>query len=285
MAGFTSIFCAPSADNRLSLVNAKGTMRMWNTMRRCFSPGLLVIGIALAMLAGCVDESADANLPPVRLAPPTVLAAPAPVYVPPAVSLLHPIAPEPEPAPARNNFPSLPAPVADVPSSWIPTVPANHWTWIIIHHSDSAYGSAAIINQWHRARGFDELGYHFVIGNGTNSGDGQIEVGPRWPIQKWGAHDNALDNRYNTNGIGICLVGNFNDTHPTPRQLHSLIRLVVYLMRTYDIPADRILGHGETKVTQCPGRFLNVASIRAQCARIVAEGDPGPDAEVHADQR
>jgi hypothetical protein len=283
MAGFTSIFCTPSADNRFSLVNAKGTMRMWNMMRLCFFGGmLLILGAALAVLPGCMDESADANLPPVRLGPPTLLA-PAPTYPPPALSLLRPVAPAP--APPHNNFPSPSAPVADVPPSWIPRVPANHWTWIVIHHSDSAYGSAAIIDQWHRARGFDELGYHFVIGNGTNSGDGQIEVGPRWPIQKWGAHDNALDNRYNTNGIGICLVGNFNDTRPTPKQLHSLIRLVVYLMRTYDIPADRVLGHGETKVTQCPGRYLNVASIRAQAERIVAEGDPSPDAEIHADQR
>jgi len=259
-------------------------MRMWNSMRRGILPGLLLImSAALAMLAGCMDESADANLPPVRLSPPIVLAAPAPVYAEPAASLLHPIAPEP--APVYNRFPSPPPPVSDVPASWIPTVRANDWNWIIIHHSDSAYGSAAIINEWHRARGFDELGYHFVIGNGTNSGDGQIEVGPRWPIQKWGAHDNALDNRYNTNGIGICLVGNFNDTHPTAKQMRSLIRLVVYLMRTYDIPADRVLGHGETKVTQCPGRFLNVASIRAQAARLVAEGDPGPDPEVRADQR
>jgi N-acetylmuramoyl-L-alanine amidase len=230
-----------------------------------------------------VDTSADANLPPVRLAPPTVMAAPAPIYAPPMA--YAPRQEMPEPVPAAHYLPSMPAPTSGVPAAWIPTVRANHWTWIIIHHSDSAYGSAAIIDRWHRDRGFDELGYHFVIGNGTNSGDGQIEVGPRWPVQKWGAHDNALDNRYNTNGIGICLVGNFNNTHPTPKQLHSLIRLVVYLMRTYNIPSDRILGHGETKVTECPGRFLSVASIRAQANRLLAEGDAGPDEEMHADQR
>jgi len=262
-------------------------MRIWKTMRSRFLPGfpaifaLLMVGIASATLTGCMDESADANLPPVRLGPPTVLAAPAPIYTAPSESLLRPAMPEPPPI--SNPYRSAPVPASGVPAAWIPAVPANHWTWIIIHHSDSAYGSAAIINKWHQDRGFDELGYHFVIGNGTNSGDGQIEVGPRWPKQKWGAHDNALDNRYNTNGIGICLVGNFNDTHPTPKQLHSLIRLVVYLMRTYDIPPDRILGHGETKVTQCPGRYLNVVSIRAQCARIVAENDPSPDGAVHAD--
>jgi len=239
---------------------------------------LLVLGVAL--LAGCQMDAADADLPPVRLAPPTVAAAGRPAPVAPT-----PVLPAPAPMPAAGRYAPNPQASAGVPAAWVPRVPLNHWTWIIVHHSDSAYGSAAIIDKWHRDRGFDELGYHFVIGNGTNSGDGQIEVGPRWTKQKWGAHDNALDNRYNTNGIGICLVGNFNDTRPTPRQLHSLVRLVVYLMRTYDIPSDRVLGHGETKVTQCPGRFLNVASIRAQAARLVAEGDPSPDAELFADQR
>jgi hypothetical protein len=237
---------------------------------------LLVLGVAL--LAGC-QMDADADLPPVRLAPPTVASAGRPASV---AAVPTPVSPAP--VPAADRYVPNPQASAGVPAAWIPRAPVNHWTWIIIHHSDSAYGSAAIIDKWHRDRGFDELGYHFVIGNGTNSGDGQIEVGPRWTKQKWGAHDNALDNRYNTNGIGICLVGNFNNTRPTPRQLRSLVRLVVYLMRTYDIPSDRVLGHGETKVTQCPGRFLNVASIRAQAARIVAEGDPGPDAALFADQ-
>jgi hypothetical protein len=180
--------------------------------------------------------------------------------------------------------PSAPPSASAVPAAWIPRVPANHWVYIVIHHSDSAYGSAAIIDKWHRDRGFDELGYHFVIGNGTNSGDGQIEVGPRWPKQKWGAHDNALDNRYNTNGVGICLVGNFNNTHPTPKQLHSLVRLVVYLMKTYNIPADRVLGHGETKTTECPGRFLNVASIRSQAERLIAQGDSSYLSEQYAEK-
>ena len=30
-----------------------------------------------------------------------------------------------------------------------------------------------------QAKGWDELGYHFVIGNGTDTRDGQVEVGSR----------------------------------------------------------------------------------------------------------
>jgi N-acetylmuramoyl-L-alanine amidase len=236
--------------------------------------------LAAAMLAGCQMDSDEANLPPLHLAPPNIVAAPQVATATPA--------PIPQPAPWANA--PAPAPAArapdlfgSVPAAWIPSAPANHWIWIIIHHSDSSYGSAAIIDKWHRDRGFDELGYHFVIGNGTNSGDGQIEVGPRWTKQKWGAHDNALDNRFNTNGIGICLVGNFNATHPTPRQLHSLVRLVVYLMEKYNISADHVLGHGETKDTQCPGRFMNVAAIRAEAGRLVAAGTRLGIDQINAD--
>jgi len=239
------------------------------------------------LLLGCQMQSADDDLPPLRLNPPPlaqpgVAAAPRPTYAPPSMSAVA--------APSRAPIARAPSPAAvvsarGVPAGWIPAVPANNWMWIIIHHSDSDYGSAAIIDKWHRDRGFDELGYHFVIGNGTNSGDGQIEVGPRWIKQKWGAHDNALDNRFNTNGIGICLVGDFNKTHPTLRQRRALMRLVVYLMKTYQVPADRVLGHGETKDTQCPGRYLNVADIRDSVARALAQGDMSADVDAVAADR
>jgi len=239
---------------------------------------LAVVLLVGACLTGCQSDpgqSADA-LPPLRLSAPVVMApAPAPR---PAYYSAAPTAPPINPFHSSRPWQHSSAP-SNVPAGWIPPVPANHWTWIIIHHSDSDYGSAAIIDRWHRDRGFDELGYHFVIGNGTKSGDGQIEIGPRWTKQKWGAHDNALDNRYNLNGIGICLVGDFNKTHPTAAQKRSLVKLVVYLMRTYHIPASRVLGHGETKGTECPGRYMNVAQIRSEVQQIVAQGGDGPSTE------
>jgi hypothetical protein len=218
-------------------------------------------------------ETADASLPPLRLAPPAVSRAAsrsqvayAPRHISTPIVPLKPVASAPQRTLVTASY-------GQYPSAWTPSVPSNHWMWIVVHHSDSAYGSAAIIDKWHRDRGFDELGYHFVIGNGTNSGDGQVEVGPRWIKQKWGAHDNALDNRYNTNGIGICLVGNFENNRPTAQQIKSLDRLVVFLMKKYNVPVDHVLGHGETKDTQCPGRFLHVATIRAQVQKMIAMGE------------
>ena len=42
---------------------------------------------------------------------------------------------------------------------------------------------------FHRQRGMQNgLAHHFVIGNGIDSGDGEIEVGPRWSKQLLGGH-------------------------------------------------------------------------------------------------
>src|SRR2546423_1565105 len=128
---------------------------------------------------------------------------------------------------------------------------ARSWKWIVIHHSATHSGGAATFDRMHREKGWDELGYHFVVGNGTDTRNGQIEVGPRWGKQKWGAHAKTADNRYNDFGIGICLVGNFDVDRPTDDQMKSLSKLVAYLMKTYHIPPDRVLGHGDTKPTDC----------------------------------
>jgi len=93
-----------------------------------------------------------------------------------------------------------------------------------------------------------------VIGNGTDSGDGVVEVGPRWRRQIQGAH--AGVRLYNQVGIGICLVGDFDNHKPTKRQLDALVELVNYLCATYRIPRRNILRHGDIKNTKCPGKYF-----------------------------
>jgi hypothetical protein len=245
---------------------------------------LLCIGFsAMAGLTGCQSSSpvsmVDA-LPPPTFNGPTFDETPV-VPTPPAAPVI----------PYTHRQTEI-RPEPGIPASWIPIAKPNHWKWIVIHHSATATGDAAVFDKMHRAKGWDELGYHFVIGNGTGSGDGQIEVGPRWPKQKWGAHDKTPGNQFNEHGIGICLVGNFDVTHPTAAQIKSLERLVSYLMKTYRIPADHVLGHGETKATDCPGRYMNVAAVRRTCARMLADGrpqaqtrEPVPGQELLADTR
>ena len=171
----------------------------------------------------------------------------------------------PTPAP---KAPALTAPIAGIPISWVPPVAPRPWRGIVIHHSATTTGGAAAFDKMHRAKGWDELGYDFVIGNGSDTGNGQIEVGSRWTKQKIGAHAKSSDNRYNEYYIGICLVGNFDVERPTPQQMAAVDKLVAYLMVTYHVRPDEIIGHNDTKQTDCPGKLLNVAIIRRDATQL-----------------
>lgn len=146
---------------------------------------------------------------------------------------------------------------------WLPPVPSNRWTCIVIHHSASEVGGAGRFDKQHRDKGWDELGYHFVIGNGSDTAVGQVEVGPRWLEQKHGAHCKTDDGYFNQHGIGICLVGNFENHRPDPAQLRSLARLVRYLQVQFHIPEDRLYTHGGvTGKTLCPGSQFDLAQLK-----------------------
>lgn len=134
------------------------------------------------------------------------------------------------------------------------STPGN-WKYIVIHHSATPEGSAEIFDRQHRQRGFwNGLGYHFVICNGTSGRrDGEIQVGDRWVKQINGAHCNI--GNMNEVGIGICLVGDFeNGQRVTPRQMDSLVSLVRSLQKSYNISADHVVRHCDIKhTTECPG--------------------------------
>jgi len=178
-------------------------------------------------------------------------------------------------------------PMTGIPVAWIPPVTPRQWKWIVVHHSATTTGGAAEFDKMHKAKGWDELGYDFVIGNGSDTGNGQIEVGPRWTKQKIGAHAKSSDNRFNEYGIGICLVGNFDVERPTPQQIASLEHLMAYLMITYHIGPDEIMGHNDTKATDCPGKYLNIGTIRRDVVKMLGpkalKFRPAPKSELLTD--
>jgi N-acetyl-anhydromuramyl-L-alanine amidase AmpD len=81
----------------------------------------------------------------------------------------------------------------------------------------------------------------------------------RWREQKDGAHAKG----WNDVAIGICLVGNYENTDPTPAQTASLVRLLRHLRRRFGIPAERVVGHGTLNPTACPGKRFPMAAILA----------------------
>ena len=161
---------------------------------------------------------------------------------------------------------AAPAPVRPaswkIPADWRPSGAERRWRFIVLHHSATTWGSAEEFDRIHRARGWDELGYHFVIGNGSGAGDGEVQIGSRWFKQKHGAHCKVAGHpEYNDVGIGICLVGNFNDSYPTEAQMRALASLVRFLMERYHIPQSHIYGHGQLKPTDCPGRHFDYTDL------------------------
>jgi len=143
------------------------------------------------------------------------------------------------------------APVVPV----IPLYPSKKWKYIVIHHSATEEGSSLYFDKYHQGKGWEGIGYHFVIDNGTKGKqDGQIEVSPRWIKQEDGFHCSASN--MNRKAIGICLVGNFNKEYVSSKQLDALVYLVNILRKYYKIPLKRIIGHNQVlgARTECPGK-------------------------------
>lgn len=134
----------------------------------------------------------------------------------------------------------------------------NRWKYIIIHNSGTRQGNARIFDTYHRRvrKMQNGLAYHFVIGNGNSSGDGEIEIGPRWTRQINGGH--VASDYLNNIALGICFVGDLNRDQPTKAQLAALDELVVYLRgrvgKIKGKPAI-IVPHKKInpKPTDCPG--------------------------------
>jgi len=175
--------------------------------------------------------------------------------VPPAL----PVAPELETedagiAPVKKDDP------------WKPETAARDWKYIVLHHTASEQGDVESIHESHlrnkdkSGRPWLGIGYHFVVGNGRGMPDGSIEPTFRWKQQLQGAHAGVAE--YNQQGIGIVLVGNFQNAPPTGAQLTSLKRLVRGLSREFEIGSDHVIGHADVKATECPGTNFPLAEVR-----------------------
>lgn len=135
----------------------------------------------------------------------------------------------------------------------------GRWKYIVVHNSGTRQGNAKIFDRYHKnvRKMRNGLAYHFVIGNGSSSGDGEIEIGSRWTRQINGGH--VASDYLNNIALGICFVGDFNRDVPTEAQRDSLEELIDYLkkrLRTkVDVKAHRDIN---PKPTDCPGKRFPV---------------------------
>ena len=119
---------------------------------------------------------------------------------------------------------------------------------IIVHCSATPEGkdfTVADIKRWHLARGFSDIGYHYVIYR-----DGSIHIGRDESII--GAHCTG----HNTNSIGVCYIGGCVSNGKTPKdtrttqQKQSLVKLLKELKTKY--PQASIHSHRDFANKACP---------------------------------
>jgi N-acetyl-anhydromuramyl-L-alanine amidase AmpD len=161
------------------------------------------------------------------------------------------------PAPTQNRHSSNLFHLSSLANVLAPVVEPRAWKYIVVHHSATDAGSVESIDRAHRERkdasgkAWLGVGYHFVIGNGRGMADGLVEPTFRWREQLQGAH--AGSRLYNEEGIGICVIGDFSDSQPTPRQTAAARQLISQLRQRYQISADRVLKHSDLQASECPG--------------------------------
>lgn len=209
----------------------------------------------------------------------------------PRTAVIPRVTPMPPPPPILRTFQPAPsAPVTIEKSGWeqesglAPAPPAYFWThyryltssvraaidrapvkrhrwhFIVVHNSGTRQGNAKAFDYYHRyvRKMPNGLAYQFVIGNGTSSGNGEIEIGDRWRRQIQGGHVHS--DYLNNIALGICLVGDFNRDLPTDAQLGALEELIRYLrLRVGKIDRKFAIVEAHREInppqwpTDCPG--------------------------------
>lgn len=115
---------------------------------------------------------------------------------------------------------------------------ARTYETIVLHCSATPPSmdiGAAVIDKWHRARGWSECGYHYVIRR-----DGKVDRGRHISLQ--GAHVKG----HNAYTIGVCYVGGTDENgnpedNITDKQRTTFVKLVSNLRRIFG-PLD-VKGH------------------------------------------
>ncbi|CCO48612.1 Putative peptidoglycan-binding domain-containing protein [Vibrio nigripulchritudo SOn1] len=104
----------------------------------------------------------------------------------------------------------------------------------------SQHDSIAVIDKWHKKRGFSEIGYHYFI-----SKNGDIHIGRN--IEKIPAAQKG----HNTGSIAICLHG-LKKENFTEKQFTSVRALCMAIDSAYGSKTIKFRGHCEVSSKSCP---------------------------------
>jgi hypothetical protein len=136
---------------------------------------------------------------------------------------------------------------------------------IILHHSGGTDGPEANtpgIRKWHMgtfpngpADGpYLDIAYHALIEN--VNGSYEVIIGRPWTWN--GAHTVGQNDR----AIGVCFIGNYNDSPLPDAMLRVGARFVAWLCRLMGIPETEVYAHRQFANTDCPGDCFDMERFR-----------------------
>lgn len=119
---------------------------------------------------------------------------------------------------------------------------------IIVHCTATPEGrevTVSDINRWHQERGYDGIGYHFVVDLDGNIHQGRV-------IERVGAHCKG----HNAHSIGVCYVGGLASDGKTPKDTRTIAQRAaleaVLRQLKGQFPKAKIYGHRDFANKACP---------------------------------
>lgn len=121
---------------------------------------------------------------------------------------------------------------------------------LVVHHTaGNKSDTVAQIRAQHLAKGWSDIGYHWLIDD-----KGKIHKGR--PEDEQGAHAYGINER----SLGVCVIGDYSRSKPSDAALSSLVFVLADLCRRFRLKRENIIGHRDavrfTKTatpTECPG--------------------------------
>ena len=142
-----------------------------------------------------------------------------------------------------------PGPAEAVFDTAIPLQPTK-WRNIVVHGSQAERRNVA-----------DQS--HFVIGE-----SGAVVVTALWKQQVSGQHVWAAGRDWNTDSIGLCLMGDLSQRAPSSRQYRALLLLVRTLQEQFNVSADHVYLYRHLNVrTRSPGDAFPADHFSARLRR------------------
>ncbi len=125
---------------------------------------------------------------------------------------------------------------------------------IVLHHSATDTGTPEAFARFHvEQKGWPGCSYHYVV----------TKAGIVYKCQEASAITYHAAGA-NKDGLGVCMVGNFDSYDPPLVQMRACMELLVSLCDAYGLRPERVIGHREVKGTikTCPGKRINMDKLR-----------------------